>query len=993
MGRLVEESQAKTRLPAGRDRRRRKGAKRGWLQVGSLVLTALLLVVGTGPVGAQETVGDSGWIGPGEVVLYEILPAEGTIRKMTGHPRVVESALTDLAVQAVATAPGWLFYPLSHKLGRLPADLQDRLAQVILDAWAEDPRLTDEVAFCVAHLSDEDLSFVDERSGVGFDPQILLENARLVYEADAHLDYVSLEEQGVLEPGGDYRTTAVYRVERDGQVTETTLSMEAYYWWVVHPKISADSVVYVRPPNDRIAQPQDGGRFWREYFWAPRGTEDDFSRPFVLRVPNEISDQDLASWGPSAMGYLTTSRIDPIPEVVRADGKAVMLRLSFHPEDTGPGDNGTVIATTMPVERAADQRGSALLANLLSLGDGNVRIHPGWSGNRILVLQDRSPFGTDVVVQTLSDFGYDFDVMDSTEFAALGSWEDLDGYEKVLVVSDQPRLFYERLSASRDIIDQWVGRSDRNADMVFEFHGAVAAQHLPADDWTDLPMPGDIHGQDLADATDQVMGWGYPKIADVVSGCDLAWDGQQYPALSGDRFLTGNEIALDLLGYLVSQNLDDRVGELPADWAGPDGDCPGCVLRSVNAVRIAYGHYENCGGIGILMTALGRSMLLPVAKVSGMPEDHEWNEFYLDGAWHALQVDWSDGATRIAVEGNAQDKDFGGGKDLSMVFTWRGDGLALDDMARYSKTVTLSVGVVDGSGLPVDGASVLVASESWYDANSLSLATVAVTNEDGLAEFLVGDHQNYYIRVDSPAGYWPDPDHVQWVACAAPDATGAGGAACPSEAPWGGPMPTTDEPDRVLEVDLVLDGTGIQALDLAQDDDHPRVELALAENPPPEGTHRLRISGRIVQTVHLLPALATASEAETGGRLDAYLLDIDGVQAFFSGRPVRFRGQYDLGDPSMAGLLALDLPDDSPGWYLLLSNDKKVLTSRYFELGLALEGSDATPDAGVGEGDGGHCGGTPSPGCGCRSASESLPGPFTLLLFVWGLALVLKKTR
>ncbi len=957
-----------------------------------------LLALLAGPPSAQAQAGfhDEGHLGPGEAVLYEILPKLGQVRRMAAGPREPRWHLTDLAVEAVDTAPSWLHWVLSDKLGELDDQLQDELAQVILDAWDEDPRYTDEVAFCVAHLSKEDLTFVDERSGLGFDPAILLENARLIYQADARLDYVELEETGSLEKGGDYRTTTVYQVLQDGQQVAYRLPSEQYYWWVVHPKISADHVMYVLPPTDRVASPEEGGRFWREYFWAPRGSENDFSRPFVLRVPDTISDEDLSGWSPSAMGFLTTARIDPIPEVVRGDGKAVMIRLSFHPADSAAGDNGTVIATTMPVERAAAEQGSHLLANLLSLGDGNVRIHPGWNGNRILVLQDRPPFGTNQVTETLSALGYDFDVMDSTALAALTTWEDFDAYEKIVAVSDQPRQFYERLSAARDIIDQWVGRSDKDADMVFEFHGAVSPEHLPGDDWTDLPMPGDIQGHDLADATDQVMGWGYPKIADVIAGCSSVWDGHVHEALSGDRFLTGGETALNLLGYLVSQNLDDRVGELPADWAGPDGDCPGCVLRSVNAVRVAYGHYENCGGIGILMTALGRSMLLPVAKVSGMPEDHEWNEFFLDDQWHSLQVDWSDGDTRIARPGNVQDKDFGGGKDLSMVFTWRGDGLAIDDMDRYSKTVTMSVAVVDASGLPVDGATVLVASETWYDPNSLTLATVEVTDKDGLAEFVVGDHQNFYLRVDSPAGWWPDPDHVEWVACAAPDATGTGQAPCPQTAPWGGDMPTTDEPGSQVDVDIVLDGTGIQTLPLSADENHSPLRFSLPSSDPAVGTSRLLVSGEMLAQIRALPALATATEEMDKGAgaafvsLSAYLLDIDQVQAFLQGRPFLYRGIFDLTDPALVTGMALDLPEDSPAWYLLVANDRRVETSHVYDLSLQLESEEAGSDGGTDAT--GVCGGA-TRGCGCRSLDDATMPTAPPLLVLFGLAVLLRRRR
>ncbi len=939
---------------------------------GLAAVLGLFVLTCTDLARAGETLHDSGRLAPGTVALYEILPAQGLVHRMDTGALEDDWHLTEAASQAVHLAPAWLQVELADRLGRLDDALQDRLASLLQEAAGEDPRLVDEVAFALAHLARDDYAYADERTGVPFDPEILLENARWIYAADELLPYVRLKEYGEPGPDANYWTTAVYRILGPTGPEDYEIPREVYYWWVVHPRISGERVLYVRPPTDLPAAPEEGGRFWREYFWADRNTPDDFSRPFVLRVPNTISDQELCGWGPSASGWLSSSWIDPIPEVVRADGRPVLLRYTYHPPGTGNGYNGTVLVTTIPVEKAYLEGHTALLENLLSLGDGNVRIIPYYSDNRILVVKDRDPFGEPVVEQALSELGYSFDVMDSTTFAGLAGPEDLADYEKVVVPSDQPRRLYERLTANATVIEQWVGRSDKDADMVFEFHGAVAPEHLPADDWTDLEMPTQFVGHDLQDATDVLRGWGYPKLLDVMPACEYAWDGRVYEGLSGDRTLDPTAVALDRLGYLVSQNLDDNVSEIPADWQGPDGDCGSrCVVRSMNAVRIAYGHYENCGGIAILFTALARASLLPAAKVSGMPEDHEWNEFYLLDAWRSFQVDWSDGATRIDRPGNKQDKDFGGGKDLSMVFAWRGDGLALDAMERYSKTVRLTVEVTDASGLPVDGATVLVASESYYDPNSLTLATVEVTDASGVASFLVGDHQNFFIQVTSPVGSWPDDEHVQWVACAEPGASGPNGAACPEAPPWDetATMPTTDEPDTEWTIPVRLSGR-VSSLD------------ATPGEPWPEGPGQLRLTVRVPHAILDQEALLPASSLLESASLNVYLLDFPNLQRLLAGQSFAYARKA-VFSGYQATSLEVSLPD-SDAWYVLLANDNSVATVKGFEVWLELRGSQAETDGGTGEPDAGTEE-EPSSGrgCTCRSADGPSLLPLLGLLILW----------
>ncbi len=180
--------------------------------------------------------------------------------------------LTDLAVEAVALAPLWLQHDLALSFQRVEDTLQDDLAQVMVDE--SDPYLVDEIGFVIAHLSPQVLE------SKRFFPQLLTENAQLVYARDADLDYVQLEDVG--EPGvdADYYTTATYRVQtEDGTIETRTIEREIYYWYVVHPRLEDELPYYIDPwfrcRKDSLECPSnpDTGSLWRSFLWD--GARDD----------------------------------------------------------------------------------------------------------------------------------------------------------------------------------------------------------------------------------------------------------------------------------------------------------------------------------------------------------------------------------------------------------------------------------------------------------------------------------------------------------------------------------------------------------------------------------------------------------------------------------------------------------------------------------------------------------------------------------------------
>ena len=172
------------------------------------------------------------------------LPAGKTVvfRLTNGRITLIENPikLTKLSERAIKAVPNWLKEDLADNLSRLEPSLQDRYAGLILNC--PDRRYLDEIAFSVAHISSEVLS------NPSFDPSVIIENVRGIYEADKILEYVELVEK-------DGYTTARYKLRIDAKPIEYELPRDYYYWFVVHPQFFLEIPRKVK------------GYYWREYFF------------------------------------------------------------------------------------------------------------------------------------------------------------------------------------------------------------------------------------------------------------------------------------------------------------------------------------------------------------------------------------------------------------------------------------------------------------------------------------------------------------------------------------------------------------------------------------------------------------------------------------------------------------------------------------------------------------------------------------------------------
>ena len=751
-----------------------------------------------------------GTIAATQHVAFQVRTAEGkiTVSELTDNTLDAESK------KALARAPRWLRPQLREALRRMKSSVRDPLVKEINAATA---KTVDEIAFLVAHLSDEDLAVTTAA--------VIKRNAELIYEIDPALKYADLVEKGAEGTDEDYYTTIKYKVLRDGKATTFELPRDDYYWWVVHPLLDLEYVTTIDPDKGTQASPP-AGVTWREYFLAKMTATSSPRQHYILRLPNVIKDADLQGWNKGEA--LAHGDLGPTPvgtnEVVRggkagAGGLPVMVHFGVPGgtcNSTYPMPDGVYLATTMPLEQIAAGGHPALLENFLMAGPGRggmrdydmVSYSPAKQEKRkFLLVRDRLPFDltADPNEAALKKYNRSYDLVTSTQFAALvdggllytggpgttactkttdcGSGQSCINkvcltvplynlaYNKIVVPSDQPRALYAALAKRRDAVETFVKYSG-----TFQLNGATRA----ADDWSDLTMPGQLKTtkQDLASRLNEVHLYGNALLRDVMSGVEYLWDGVRRCSRSakstcpkGDRKMKAGDDAMDRVGWWAGQMLDRSVGEFR---------CLRAVTpqRSWYPQRIVRHHYGNCGEIQDVVGAASRAVLIP-SMLTYSVEDHVWNEFYAgDGQWFPYDTGWSDKPMRIGDWSVSGDGDSGGGKQNAVMVGWRGDGKPLNLLGRfkskttmtdgkidfdYTRHLDLSVTVLDANRAPVDGATVTLVTENYYwnhgqnpaYAKMAPKAICAATGSDGVARFKVGDKRNFYVNVDSAVGAYP----------------------------------------------------------------------------------------------------------------------------------------------------------------------------------------------------------------------------------------------
>ncbi|MGM0595636.1 MAG: transglutaminase domain-containing protein [Myxococcota bacterium] len=849
------------------------------------------------------------------------------------------------AASAFELVPNWIKPDLYAVFIRMNEYKQKLMAALLKSLVSEEPHLIDEVAFSLAHLPQEDLD------SDNFNPEILVENARNIYQAAELVDFARLIEKE--EGNANYYTTVELDLSSESWVT----GRDYYYWYVVHPRLGDEPTFHIDPISGEPATVEEGGKFWRSYLLEAE-PDPDYRRAFETTYPNYIADLSVYS----ADYGIMLEDLDPVVAIRNQGGEEPVL---FH----YTWNRGSVYAATLKL----DSTFTPLLENLLMAGFGPGGVLTTYFHEQFLVIREQNSEGATVIEDELIASGYEVTVWDATEFGQLQDATELETFKKIIIPSDQSDQLYALLEAKGDILEAWM---DATEHRVFLFLGSVATTSEV--DWGTYVLPFNLSKVAFSGNFSGEFE-GYPDFNRIIAGDHGAqvWDGQVYPNLSGQRKSSPDDIILDKIGYLTSQNLELNVGELPPEYSGVTGDCPGCIVRSSHPVRIINQHYGNCGELQDVNSALGRLSLIPSAAVGGITEDHVWNEYYLQDQWLPFQVSWSDSNTIIGVPGNKQDKDYGGGKDLAIVYRNRPDGKWENITNRYSNTNTLVFQVNDGAGNPVDGARILLASENYYDPDQLTYAIVVHTDYLGKAQVEVGDYQNIFAQITSPAGSWPE-DGVAWIMCAQSSASGPQGAQCPAEASWNEnlPMPTGDGSGLIYDVDINLE------------DSLPAP--AVVEIAPGQAQYEPEPVAKFVYS--LRPTALQALQLETVGNTyldnwseasppDFYVFDQENLDLFLVGEDATALARLVADGQEHSVVLPLN-----GQWYIAAHNHSSWNTYSYTQLDVHMEAVEEVDKNPLEPG---------SSGCNCHIATTSTQSshlPLIVLVFL-GLALIVRRAK
>jgi hypothetical protein len=887
-----------------------------------IILTAVLSLAMARPLAADDSLSYTGkvssrgvdWVG---YLAFGIDTADGTVSLAYSQ----DYPLTEAAAQSLAIVPDWVRADLRDAYSLLTAERQDLEARALLDLT--DPRTIDEVAFTFAHMGPLMVEYSEDYLDA------VVENAEWIYRVDPDLDYVEIVDTGDPSAGGDFWTTARYRVLDGGVETTYELPRDVYYWYLVHPIL--DCQEWVRRIHAPTGFSTVDGSWWRSFYYED-DAERNYTRPAVLTSPNDITTAVLASYdfGGAAAASVFSGPQRSMSVVVREPGSRVPVFIAFVHGDgrccdgSYPNPDGQVFATTMPVEAAAAAGDDGLLENMILAGQGNRELRTDMllstnfsdtAPRKILVLRDRIPFdaAADENEAMLTSLGRAYDVLGSADLAALelvtaASPFVPSQYIKIIVPSDQPLALYQALGDNAARIEAFVDHGG-----VFELHGAVRA----ADDWTGIAMPFGLEAlpMDGTHAVESVEVAGFPLLREVIGDTAFLWDREKV-ILPGERAYDPSEGAVAKIGWWVANNLPWRVQEM-ATWRRN-----AAVQRAVDPVRILFNHFANCGEIQDVYGAAMRTLLVPCALTATWADDHVWNEFYENDAWHPLQVDWSGSVTQIDNWGVAYDADTGGGKTVSGMVVTRPDCLVRNVLGRYepvvstdgiiesgdySMYVTLRIGVTDEAGSPVDGARVMIATPGLYDPASLGFATTAFTGPDGVAAFTVGENNAYYYQIESPLGTLPDPDYVDRLAT----------------------EEQTQEPGTVVERTVAYEGLDPDGRPFPL---VPAVSASPAPyDPPPQDAERWAVSvgvaaGReLAYGKNYLMNDNSWMEPAGDGALSVYLMD-EANYVLFSAREAP--AAVDVAEGVSGHAFDIDLPVGGGTWYLVLASPGRVVNAQ-----------------------------------------------------------------
>ncbi|MDP8233096.1 MAG: hypothetical protein P9L91_10585, partial [Candidatus Zophobacter franzmannii] len=181
-----------------------------------------------------------------------------------------QSFVNNNAETAIARAPIWVQSQLRYTFSQLTNARQNVWATLILDTVSP---YIDEVCYSIANSGPGYLARQD------IYPEVMIENAELMYTYADEFQFVDIVEHGS-EASGDWYTTTRYRkMDEFGIARWVEVDRDIHYMYNVHPKFTDEIPNYIDPEqsesntshaNNFAAPP--AGRFWREYLYYHNDT-------------------------------------------------------------------------------------------------------------------------------------------------------------------------------------------------------------------------------------------------------------------------------------------------------------------------------------------------------------------------------------------------------------------------------------------------------------------------------------------------------------------------------------------------------------------------------------------------------------------------------------------------------------------------------------------------------------------------------------------------
>ena len=335
--------------------------------------------------------------------------------------------------------------------------------------------------------------------------------------------------------------------------------------------------------------------------------------------------------------------------------------------------------------------------------------------------------------------------------------------------------------------------------------------------------------------------------------------------------------------------------------------------RPIQPVRIAHHHNGNCGELQDLGISSGRTALIPSVGAHDLAEDHVWMQFW-DRGWHQWDTWWSDSAT---ITDDFDQYKYGWGKDISAIWTHRGDDHVFDVTQSYihaEDIATVNVKVVDRFGNPVDGARVIFGShwlsennqqsieyggQEFYVAGAPFLSFWNYTDSNGECVFYLG-FNNYSVDVMSRFGSQGEYHLTQ----------------------NNGGMPL--EKGRTYNFEYVLDGAVPR----------PNNPITNKINVQSGKDYKIEVDYKVLKGEQRVPNLLEGNyhpqNIPTNNDIDLYICDESNYQRYL-------RGYLDfecvrIANDSKSRHITFTIPEGNDTWYIIFSNTQPTQTTKIIEI-------------------------------------------------------------